>query len=298
VTRIRAGRHAVEVTHPDKVLFPRDGITKLDLARYYGDVSATMLPHVRGRPLVLRRYVEGIDRPGFIQQDFGEGGPEWVGRVETPRRRGGAISHAVCRNRETLVYLANQGAIEAHAWTSREGHLERPDRLILDLDPPRDFAQARDAAQAARGMLQEVGVRSWVMTTGSRGLHVLVPLRPEQDHDAVRSFARDLAAALAAREPDALTVEQRLARREGRLYLDVGRNAYGQTAVAPYSVRAHDGAPVAAPLDWEELDDPDLTARAWTVGTMPGRLIDRGDPWAGIDRRRQSLKAASRRLRG
>jgi bifunctional non-homologous end joining protein LigD len=296
MTEVRAGRRAVEITHPDKVLFPRDGITKLDLARYYAEVSATMLPLVRGRPLLLRRYVEGIDRPGFIQQDAGAGGPPWVARVETPRRGGGAIHHVVLHNRETLVYLANQGAIETHAWTSRESSLERPDRLVFDLDPPGEFEQARGAARSVRAMLEELGLRSWVMTTGSRGLHVVVPLRPEADHQAVRSFAREVSAALAAREPDALTVEQRLARREGRLYLDVGRNAYGQTAVAPYSVRARDGAPVAAPLDWEELDDPGLTARAWTLRTMPGRLADRGNPWAGIDRHRQSLRAPARRL--
>jgi bifunctional non-homologous end joining protein LigD len=295
VTRIRAGRHAVEVTHPDKVLFPRDGITKLDLARYYGDVSATMLPHVRGRPLVLRRYPEGIDRPGFIQQELREG-PDWLGRVETPRRGGGAIWHAVCRDRDTLVYLANQSVVTPHVWTSREAHLERPDRLVLDLDPPGGFGQARAAARAVRAMLEEVGLRSWVMTTGSRGLHVVAPLRPEQEHAVVRAFARDVAAALAEREPDALTVEQRVARRAGRLYLDVGRNAYGQTAVAPYAVRALDGAPVAAPLAWEELDDPGLHAGTWTLRTIPGRLAERGDPWRGIDRHRQSLGAARRRL--
>jgi bifunctional non-homologous end joining protein LigD len=294
--RLRAGRHVVEISNPDKVLFPRDGLTKGDLARYYADVATTMLPHVRGRPLLLNRYRDGIDRPGFVQQDLGATGPPWVGRVETPRRRGGAIRHPVCRNRETFVWLANQNAVTLHAWTSREPQLDSPDRLIVDLDPPNGFDQARDAARQVRELLDELGLRSLPMTTGSRGLHVVVPLRPGPSHDDVRAFARDVAGVLAARHPARLTAEQRIAKRDGRLYLDMARNTYGQTAVAPYAVRPRDGAPVATPLRWEELDDPALRADTFTMRDIPQRLAAGGDRWAGIDRHRQSLRRPAERL--
>ncbi len=294
--RVRAGRHVVEVSNPDRVLFPRDGLTKGDLARYYAEVAPTMLPHVRGRPLVLNRFGDGIDRPGFVQQDLGDAGPEWVGRVETPRRRGGSIRHPVCRNRETFVWLAQQNAITLHAWTSREERLDCPDRLIVDLDPPDSFDQARDAARQTRALLEEVGLTSFPMTTGSRGIHVIVPLRPEAPHDAVRAFARDFANVLAARHPETLTAEQRIAKRGGRLYLDMARNTYGQTSVAPYAVRPRDGAPVAMPLAWEELDDPALRADTFTVRDVAARLEAGGDRWAGIDRRRQSLRRPAERL--
>jgi len=294
--RVRAGRRAVEITHPDKVLFPRDGITKADLARYYAEVSATMLPLIRGRPLTLFRYRDGIAVSGFVQQDIGNGGPPWVGRVETPRRRGGSIRHPVCRNRETFVWLANQNAITLHAWTSREDHLDRPDRLIVDLDPPDGFEQARDAARQVRELVDELGLASLPMTTGSRGLHVVVPLRPEATHDEVRAFARDFARVLADRHPDTLTAEQRIAKRNGRLYLDMARNTYGQTAVAPYSVRPRDRAPVATPLAWDELDDPDLRSDTFTIADIAERLAAGGDRWSGIERRRRSLRKPAERL--
>jgi bifunctional non-homologous end joining protein LigD len=296
-TVLRVGRYSVPISNPDKVLFPADGLTKLDLARYYAGVAKTMLRHIRDRPLVLRRYPRGIHGPGFVQQDFPEGGPPWVARVSTPKRGGGSIHHVVCHNEATLVYLANQNCITPHMWASTEKALERPDRLIFDLDPPTgEFAQVRMAALGVRAALDDLGLRSFVMTTGSRGLHVIVPLRQGPTYDEVRAFGRRLAELLAERYPDQLTVEQRIAKRNGRLYLDLGRNAYGQTAVAPYAVRARDGAPVATPLHWEELEDPDLTARRWTVATVPKRLAERGDAWADLSRHRQSMAAAARRL--
>jgi bifunctional non-homologous end joining protein LigD len=287
----------VEVTHPERVLFPDDGLTKGDVAAYHAEVSETMLRHVRDRPLVLRRYPEGIARPGFIQQEWREQGPDWVGRVRTPKRGGGSIEHVVAWNRATLVYLANRGAVTLHAWTSRSQHLDAPDRLVIDLDPPGDdLAPARHAAHAARAALEARGLVPFLMTTGSRGLHVVAPLRPSAEHDAVLAFAREVAEGMAADDPDALTTRARLADRGGRLYVDVGRNAYGQTSVAPYAVRARAGAPVATPLAWEELDQPGLTARTWTLRTIPDRLRERGDPWRGIDRHRRRLPVGKRDL--
>jgi bifunctional non-homologous end joining protein LigD len=295
MSKVRAGRHSVEITHPDRLVFPNDGLTKLDLARYYADVSEAMLRHVRGRPLVLNRYPAGIDGHGFVQQDFSGEAPDWVARVTTPRRGGGSIEHAVCHNRATLVYLVNQSCVTFHNWTSREQELEQPDRLIFDLDPPSgEFDEVRAAAHAVRATLEEAGLAAYVMTTGSRGLHVVAPLRPSVPFEAVRSFGRKLAAQLSEREPDRLTVEQRKAKRRGRLYLDLGRNAYGQTAVAPYSVRPFDGAPVATPLGWDELDERGLTARTHTVADVQGRLAEGGDPWSSIDRHRRALPAAAR----
>jgi bifunctional non-homologous end joining protein LigD len=292
---MRAGRRDVPLSNPDKVLFPDDGVTKADLAAYYRDAAPAMVPLVRDRPVSLQRFNNGIGGEGFFQKNVAKGVPPWVKRVEVPKK-GGSLWHVLANDTPTLVWLANQNAITLHAWTSREPQLDSPDRLIVDLDPPDGFDQARDAARQVRELLDELGLWSLPMTTGSRGLHVVVPLRPGPSHDDVRAFARDVAGVLAARHPATLTAEQRIAKRDGRLYLDMARNTYGQTAVAPYAVRPRDGAPVATPLRWEELDDPALRADTFTIRNIPQRLATGGDRWAGIDRHRQSLRRPAERL--
>jgi bifunctional non-homologous end joining protein LigD len=293
---ITAGRRVVEVTRPDKPLFP-DGITKADLARYYEQVASAMLPHLDGRPLNLERYPDGIDGERIIQQRVGRHFPDWIKRVEVPARDG-AVEHVIASDPATLVYLAGQACITPHPWLSRRGRLDRPDRLIFDLDPSRgDEPDAvRRAACRIRELLSELGLHAWVMTSGSRGYHVAVPLQRRADFDAVRAFARDVARVAAARDPDLFTNEQRKAKREGRILIDVMRNAYGHTSVAPYAVRARPGAPVATPLHESELSDRDTRPDRWTLTTVASRLERDGDPWAAIGKRAQALTAARRRL--
>ncbi len=274
----------VKLSHPEKVLFPGDGLTKADLAAYYESVGEWMLPHLRDRPLNLWRWNTGIDGRLVVQQDVPKGAPEWVQRVETPRRKGGTIEHVVCQDADTLRWLSNQNCITPHVWTARKDKLDRPDRIVFDLDPEEgsEFALVREAALAVGEKLREAGLAPFAMTTGSKGIHVVAPLKRTRESAWVRERAGELGAEVAAASPDTLTTEWRKNKRGGRILVDTARNTYGQTVVAPYAVRALPGAPVATPLVWEELSDPRLSARSWTLRTVGERLAERGDPWAGI----------------
>ncbi|HZO87666.1 MAG TPA: non-homologous end-joining DNA ligase [Chthonomonadaceae bacterium] len=292
---VTIGPHRIELTHTDRVLFPEAGITKGDLIAYYRDMADTMLPHLQGRPLTLHRFPGGLAKGGFIQKEAPDYYPDWIRRVSVAKEQG-RLTQAVCDNAATLVYLANQDCITLHVWLSRVDHLDFPDRMAFDLDPPdTDFALARSAARDLRDLLAELGLTAYLMTTGSRGLHVLVALAPKTDFDTVRHFAHQVAEALVRRDPDRRTTEPRKEQRGGRLYVDILRNAYAQTTVAPYSVRARASAPVATPLGWSELDDPELTSDRYTLRTIPERLAQRGDPWERMEAA-DSLEAPRRRL--
>ncbi|MFH9569506.1 non-homologous end-joining DNA ligase [Streptomyces sp. NPDC017454] len=303
---VRAGRHTVEVHRPDKVLFPtgeggaggdggaKEEYTKGDLVDYYRAVAPFMLPHLRGRPLMLERHPDGVDGPRFMQKNTPEHYPEWISRVEVGKE-GGTVCHTVCDDTATLLYLADQAALTLHRWLSRAGQVNRPDRMVFDLDPAGDdFEAVREAARLLGELLDELELPSALMTTGSRGLHVVVPLSASQEFDDVREFARDVAEVLAASHSDRLTTAARKKDRGERLYLDIQRNAYAQTAVAPFTVRARPGAPVATPISWDQLDDPALHARRWTIADAVDQARTR--PWAGSMSRARALGPARRRL--
>jgi bifunctional non-homologous end joining protein LigD len=286
----------VEITHPDRVLFPSDGITKSDLVDYYTEIAPTMVPHLRGRPLTLWRYPRGIDQNGFVQQDFTDSLPDWMGRVRVGKEDG-TVVHPTADRRDALRWLANQNCVVVHAWLSKRDRLRTPDRIVFDLDPTvDDFAVVKATARTVADVLAEIGLVPYVQTTGSRGLHVVAPIKPHTDFDAVRQFARDVADVVAADDPAHRTVEARKAKRGDRLYLDVMRNAYGQTAVAPYAVRARREAPVATPLEWDELGRRGLRADSFTIRDVLQRVADRGDPWSDISRRGRSLSKPTQRL--
>jgi len=294
---LRVGGHTVQVSSTAKVFFPDDGVTKGDLVGYYRDVAEVMVPHLRERPLNLQRFPNGITAPGFFQQDASGHFPDWMRTVTVPRRgRGGTVDHVVCDDAATLVYLANQGTVTFHPWTSRVDHLDNPDLVVFDLDPDpgQGLDVVRAAARAVRRALEEVGLVPFVQTSGSRGFHVVGPLRPDADVEVVKAFADDLAILVAGRDPERLTVEWRKAKRDGRLLLDTARNGYAQTAVAPYSVRARPGAPVATPIDWDELGR--VEPRSYRLGNLRRRLARKPDPWAGMADQAGSLSPARARL--
>jgi bifunctional non-homologous end joining protein LigD len=295
--RLRVGAHIIELTHPDKVLFPGvRPITKRDLVEYYERIAPTMLPYLAGRPIVMQRFPDGIEGEGFFHKDIPDYFPEWIDRVTLPKK-GGTVTHVVCNNAATLVYLASQACITPHVWLSRADRPRHPDRLIVDLDPPADdFAPVRRAARLVGSLLSDLGLTTYVMTTGSRGAYVVVPLDRRADFDVVRAFARAAAALLVRRHPRELTMEPRLADRGGRLYLDTGRNAYAQSAAPPYAVRARPRAPVATPITWRELDRAALDARTYRLDNEFRRLARTGDPWRGMTRRGQSLTKAQAAL--
>ncbi len=299
--RIKAGGISVELSRTDKVFFPDDGITKGDLIGYYADVAARMLPYLRDRPLALARYPDGITGQRIFQKNVGEHFPDWVDRFEVGKQ-GGTVCHAIAGKPATLVYLANQACVELHTFLSRTGSLECPDQLVVDFDPP-DADQFGDACEAAlllRDLLEsDLGLTTFVKTTGGKGLHVHVPLDGRGDFDEVRAFSRSAVSLLADGHPDLITTEQRRDKRGSRVYADIMRNAYAQTVVAPYSVRARPGAPVAVPLHWSEVRDRDLSPGSFTLHTVPGRLerlSGADDPWAGLTRRHYGLARPSERL--
>jgi len=277
-------RRSVRLTNPDRVLFPAEGITKAELAAYYEAVAPVVLPHVRDRPVSLQRFRDGIGKAGFFQKDIGKGAPDWVRRIEVGKR-GGTVCHPLAQDAATLVWFAQLNAITFHVPTWRIDDHERPDRVVIDLDPEPgdDFAHVRRAALAVGEQLRDAGLEPFAQVTGSKGIHVVAPLRRLRDYDTVNAFARGLAEQAARRDPRHLTTEFHKDKRGGRIFVDTGRNRPSHTAVPPYVVRPRPGAPVATPLRWEELEDPRLRPDAWTLRSVVERL-DRlgGDPWADV----------------
>jgi len=290
----------VTVTHPDKVLFPDDGITKGEVVDYYRTVAPRMLPLISGRPVTMQRFPDGIGKGGFLQKQIGRHFPDWIERVTAPNRRTRQatvreeVTYPVCRTADDLAYLANQGCLTPHVWLSRAPDIHHPDQLVFDLDPASDdLGVLRAAAAGLRGLLGELGLAAFLKSSGSRGLHVVVPLVPAAETDTVKLFSIAVAEALAARHPDDFTTEGRIANRDGRLYLDIGRNGYAQTMAAPYAVRALPGAPVSVPLEWSELEA--FVPGRHTLHTIGERLAA-PDPWAGLDAAATGLAEAGARL--
>lgn len=289
----------ISLSSLDKIYFPAAGITKGELIDYYRRMAEYMLPYMYNRPLSMQRFPDGIDAGGFYMKEAPAYFPEWIERVyiEVEEEGGEEQPQIVCNSAATLVYLANQGTITPHIWLSCTGHLYQPDKLIFDLDPAgRSFDLVREAARDLRPLLEEVGLVPFVMTTGGKGLHVVVPLKPEAGFDTARAFARDLAEILVRREPKKYTLEMRKADRKERLFLDYLRNSFAQNSVTPYAVRAKPGAPVAAPLDWEELGDGQLDSQRYTLKNIFRRLGQKTDPWREMREQARSLAPAQERL--
>ncbi|MGH7263813.1 MAG: non-homologous end-joining DNA ligase, partial [Candidatus Rokuibacteriota bacterium] len=271
----------VALTHPERVLYPRDRLTKQDLADYYAAVAGPVLAALADRPLALEHWNDGIDAPSWFQQNIGREAAPWMRLVETPTRtRRRQVRHLVADRPETLRWLAQHSVLTLHMWSSRAGSLEHADWVVFDLDPAegRGIEQAVEAALVLRGLFEKLGLPSVPKTSGKRGLHVFVPLAPGQTHEEAAAFAAHVSAAVARALPGA-TVQRALAQRRGRLYLDAGQNSYGKTVVAPYSPRAVGGAPVSAPLRWSEVTRQ-LDPRRYTLRTMPRRLETVGDLFA------------------
>jgi bifunctional non-homologous end joining protein LigD len=232
----------------------------------------------------MQRFRGSVEEGGFFQKDLPKGAPDWIRTVEVGKRGGGTVRHILCNDRPTLLWLGQQGCVTPHVFPRRADRLDRPDRLVIDLDPSEDdFASVRRAAQACGDALRDRGLEPFAMVTGSRGIHVVVPLKRTRDAEDVLAWSRRFADALAETDPEHLTTEFRKAKRGDRIYLDVARNGIAQTVVPPYATRPRPGAPVATPLRWEELGDDALRPDGWTLKTVMQRLDELGgDPWDGI----------------
>ena len=292
---VKVGGHILNITHAERIVFPDDGISKGELVEYYRRIAPIMLPHIKGRPINMYR-LHGSIQDGYYQQEIPPSAPGWVKRVEL-KKEDGTVTHAVCDNAATLVYLANQNCVTFHTWLSRMDKPRSPDQMVFDLDPPGDdFEPVRQGARFLKSILDEIGLMSYLKTTGSQGLHVVVPLDRTESFESVRLFAHQIASIVTSREPKKYTSEQRKEKRKSRLFIDTLRNAYGHTAVAPYSVRARTTAPVAIPLRWEELEDQNITSSFYNIRNIFKRLEDIGDVWKGMAHHAVSLVSYRGRL--
>ena len=286
------------ITHPEKILFPDDGITKGELASYYEMIAPVMLPHLRRRPVTMERYHRGIAAPGFFQKDVSKGFPEWLERVEVPKKDG-TVHHPIANDTRSLLWLANQNSITIHVWPSRTPNLYNPDICIFDLDPSRDdeLEQLRAAALNVRDLLAELGLPSWVKTSGSKGFHIAVPLDGKSDFGTVARFAHTVGTIMVKRDPENLTQEFHKVDRGTRILVDTGRNGYSATYAATYTVRAKPGAPVSAPCKWEELERGEVGPRTFTLRNMAQRVAAVGDLWADLLKQKRSLRKPIERLK-
>ena len=292
----RIGRRVLKITHPGKVLFPDAGVTKEELVTYYERIASWMLPHVRGRPVAMERYPDGIDKPGFFQKDASPYFPDWI-KTATVKKAGGVVRHVICDDAATLVYLAGQACVTPHVWLSRIDKLTYPDQMVFDLDPSGGtFEIVKSTAASLKAVLDNLDLPAFVKTTGSRGLHVVVPLKRTEPFDAVRDFARELAAVVVSQAPRQRTLELVKSRRRGRVFVDTNRIAYAQTMAPAYAVRARRGAPVSLPLDWSELQEAGLRPDGATIRNVFDRLETTGDPWHDFWRHGVSLRGPRARF--
>ncbi|MBI3862339.1 MAG: hypothetical protein HY290_10635 [Planctomycetia bacterium] len=279
----------VRLTHPDRVIFSDPDVTKRDLAVYYARIAAWMLPHVAGRPLAILRCPVGTDDTCFFQKHPPAGLPTTVQRIRI-REKKQEGTYLEIDDVQGLVALVQHGVIEVHVWGSRSEDVEKPDRLVFDLDPDAsvDWIEVIRGAQLLRQNLHQVGLESFVKTTGGKGLHVVAPIQRRHEWPAVKSFCREFARRIADADPDQYTVNPQKLQRRGKIFIDYLRNERGATAVAPYSVRAHPSAPIALPVSWDEL--PRLRGpQQFTIANSLARVQRRGDPWQAMFRVRQSL---------
>jgi bifunctional non-homologous end joining protein LigD len=288
---------SVVISHPEKVLFPDDGITKGELASYYEAIAPLMLPHLRKRPVTMERFHKGIGQAGFIQKSIGKGTPDWIERVEVPKKDGTVI-HPLINDEQSLLWLANQNCITPHVWASRVPHLLYPDVCVFDLDPlQEDAAALRTAALAVRDLLDELGLTTFVKTSGSKGFHIAVPMNGKSDAGEVSTFAHAVGRIVVSRHPDLLTLEFSKVDRAGRIYVDTGRNHPPATFACAYAVRPKATAPVSAPCTWDEVEKASIHPQTFNVRNMAKRVATVGDLWSDLHTKPQALGTALKKVR-
>lgn len=277
------------ITHPDKVLFPDDGITKGELAAYYEAVADVMVPHISNRPVTLERFNAGITGPRIFQKNVEKGFPAWLKRVKV-KKKDGVVNHALITDTRGLLWVANQNSITPHVWVSRAPKIMRPDIMIFDLDPSDDDqSRLRKAALTLKKLLESLELESWVKTSGSKGYHIAVPLDAKADFGKVATFAHAIGELLVQRDPKTFTREFYKKDREGKIFADTGRNEYSATFAATYAVRPRATAPVSAPITWDELKSGKFAPTSLTVKNMPKRVAKLGDVWEGLLEKKQAL---------
>jgi bifunctional non-homologous end joining protein LigD len=295
---IKIGRYAVDITHPERIVFPKSGLTKQDLIDYYVNIAPIMMPYIDDRLISMQRFPQGITGEGFFQKDAADYFPEWITRKPIAKENGEKVDYVVIDKPATLIYLANQNCITPHVWLSKADNLNKPDRLIFDLDPEHSlpFSAVQDVAKKLKLILDELELPSFCMLTGAHGAHIVVPLKRVHAFDETRAFAHDIAILLAQQFPKLITTEMHKSKRGKRIFIDWLRNGYGATAAAPYAVRPYEGAPVAMPVTWQELEKKGMISQKYTIKNAMKRLNKVGDVWHDIQKHAVSLKEAKKKL--
>lgn len=291
-------KHNNQLTHKDKILFPKTGITKEQIFSYYDKISEYILPYLKQRPLTIQRFPKGIESEGFFQKNAPNYFPDWIPTVKV-KKGGGWVNHVICNTKETLLYLVNQDVITFHVALSTIDKIEYPDKLVFDLDPPKEnFKSAIKAANALRFIMEkELELKTFVMTSGSKGLHLAIPLKQLEKFDEIHDFAKMTANYLVSKNSNEFTTAIRKEKRQNKLYIDWLRNSYGQTSVAPFSIRAIENAPVATVLYWNELEADLPNAQLYTINSIFKRLATKNNPWDGFEHHAKSITKAKEKLK-
>lgn len=284
----------MKITHPEKIYFPKGKVTKKHVVDFYRKIWKRLRPLAKNHPFIMQRFPEGIEEEGFFQKNAGDYFPDWIQTVHVQKKGKGSNNLVLCNSLKTLTYLVNQGVITPHLWLSQTPKLDKPDRMIFDIDPPssKGFSNVIKIAKELRVFLEkELKLKSYVMTTGSRGLHVWVFLQAKHSFDEVRRFAKQITEILAERNPKICTTKTRKEQRKGKIYLDAFRNSFGQHAVAPYALRPLPNASIAMPIDWKTLDKRDFKPDAFTLKSF---RLPQKNPWASP--KKHALTTAMNRL--
>jgi len=285
MSAITVDRHTIELSNEDKLLFPKSKITKGDLIAYYHKIAPYLLPLIKDHPIAMQRFPDGIDKEGFYQKEMGDYFPDWIERKTVKHKAGHQTTYVLCNNTATLVYLANQAVITIHHWLSTAAKLRYPDRMIFDLDPSETSCdQLVEAALYLKEIIDSYQLASFVMITGSRGLHVTVPLKQVYTFRSVRMFAQKVAQQFIDQYPQLATLEVRKEKRKNKIFIDTLRNQWAQHAVAPYAVRPLEHAPIAMPLSWHELNNAHLTAQTYTINNIFSHITQHKDPWKDFNK--------------
>ncbi len=296
--KIKSGRYTIEITHPERIVFGKSGLTKKNLIDYYLKIAPIMLPHLKSRPISMQRFPNGITDEGFFQKDASAYFPDWITRKPITKENGDIVHYVIIDKEATLIYLANQNCITPHIWLSKVDNLNKPDSMIFDLDPANtlSFSAVQEVAEKLKELLDVLELPSFYLLTGSRGAHIVVPLKRTHTFDEVRNCAHDIAILLSQQFPKLITVEMHKSKRGKRVFMDWLRNGYGATAVAPYAVRARENAPVAMPVTWKELQKKDMSSQKYTIKNTIKRINKVGDLWHDMHKYAVTLKNAHKKL--
>lgn len=280
--------HSIELSHLDKIFYPQARITKGAVINYYDKIAEYFIPHIKDHMVVMHRYPNGLGSPEFYQKSVPDYFPSWIDRKTVDLKHGGEQTLVLIQHKATLIYLSNQGVLVYHSWLSTANNINNPDKIVFDLDPSsNNIGTLRFAAEAIKKTMEEYRLIPFVMTTGSRGYHVVIPIKANHTFEKVHNFAKKIAHNLANQYPRDFTIELNKSQRQGRVFIDYLRNSFGQTSVAPYSLREREGAPVATPIEWDELSTTD--PQKYNLKNIFRRLGKINDPWLNFSKHANNL---------